>query len=68
MNEVNKINLSEQAKFRLKEIIRIEDYFHQQINQGKSCNKKLSRYVSASDYTDMILIFLSAKSSGACII
>ena len=68
MNEVNKINLSEQTKFWLKEIIRIENYFHQEINQGKSCSKKLSKYVTTSDYTDMILIFLSAKSSGVCII
>ena len=27
MNEINKINLSEQTKFRLSEIIGIENYF-----------------------------------------
>ena len=33
MNEINKTNLSEQTKFRLSEIIGIENYFHQDINQ-----------------------------------
>ena len=68
MNEINKTNLSEQTKFRLSEIIGIENYFHQEINQRKSCSKKLNKYVTAFDYIDKILIVLSATSSGACII
>ena len=68
MNEINKINLSEQTKFRLSEIIGIENYFHQEINQRKSCSKKLSKYVTTFDYIDKILIVLSATSSGVCII
>ena len=68
MNEINKINLSEQTKFRLSEIIGIENYFHQEINQRKSCSKKLNKYVTAFDYIDKILIVLSATSSGVCII
>ena len=68
MNEINKTNLSEQTKFRLSEIIGIENYFHQEINQRKSCSKKLSKYVTAFDYIDKILIVLSATSSGVCII
>ena len=68
MNEFNKINLSEQTKFRLSEIIGIENYFHQEINQRKSCSKKLTRYITAIDYIDKIFIFLSATSSGVCII
>ena len=67
MNEINKINLSEQTKFRLSEIIGIENYFHQEINQRKPCSKKLSKYVTAFDYIDKILIVLSATSSGVCI-
>ena len=66
--EINKTNLSKQTKFRLSEIIRIENYFHQEINQRKSCSKKLSKYVTAFDYIDKILIVLSATSSGVCII
>ena len=68
MNEINKKNLSEQTKFRLSEIIGIENYFHQEINQRKSCSKKLSKYVTTFDYIDKILIVLSATSSGVCII
>ena len=68
MNEINKINLSEQTKFRLSEIIGIENYFHQEINQRKLCSKKLSKYVTAFDYIDKILLVLSATSSGVCII
>ena len=60
--------MSEQTKFRLSEIIGIENYFHQEINQRKSCSKKLSKYVTAFDYIDKILIVLSATSSGVCII
>ena len=68
MNEISIINLSEQTKFRLSKIIGIEDYFHQEINQRKSCSKKLSKYVAAFDYIDRILIVLSVASSGVCII
>ena len=68
MNEINKINLSEQTKFRLSEIIGIENYFHQEINQRKSCSKKLSKYVTAFDYIDKILTVLSATISGVYII
>ena len=68
MNEINKANLSEQTKFRLSEIIGIGNYFHQEINQRKLCSKKLSKYVTAFDYIDKLLIALSAKSSGVCII
>ena len=68
MNEINKINLSEQTKFRLSEIIGIENYFHQEINQRKSCSKKLNKYVAAFNYVDKVLIFLSATSGGVSII
>ena len=68
MNEINKINLSEQTKFRLSEIIGIENYFHQEINQRKLCSKKLSKYIAAFDYIDKFLIVLSATSGGVCVI
>ena len=68
MNEINQINLSEQTKFRLSELIGIENYFHQEINQRKPCSKRLSKYITAFDYIDKILIVLSATSSGVCII
>ena len=68
MNEIDKTNMSEQTKFRLGEIIGIENYFHQEINQRKLCSKKLNKYGTAFDYIDKILIVLSATCCGVCII
>ena len=65
---IDKTDLSEQTKFRLDEISKIENYFIEEINQRKSCSKKLSKYVTAFDYIDKILIVLSATSSGVSII
>ena len=65
---IGKTILSEQTKFRLSEIIGIEYYFYQEINQRKSCSKKLNKYVTAFDYIDKILIVLSATSSELSII
>ena len=63
---IDKTNLTEQAKFRLDEISKIENYFHEDINQKQSCSKKLSKYVAVFDYIDRILSVLSAKSGGVC--
>ena len=52
MDEINKTNLSKQTKFRLSQIIGFENYFHQEINQGKSCSQKLSKDVTAFDYIE----------------
>ena len=68
MDEINKINLSEQTKFRLDEISKIENYFIKEINQRKSCSQKLNKYVTIFDYIDKILIVLSATSGGVSII
>ena len=73
MNESNSIQatdktiLSEQTKFRPSEIIGIENNFYQEINQRKSCSRKLNKYVTAFDYIDKILIVLSTTSSGVSI-
>ena len=50
MNEINKTNLTDQTKFRLNEITKIENYFNSEINQGKLSSKKLSKYVTTFDY------------------
>ena len=60
--------MSKQTKFWLSEIIGIESFFHQNINQRKLFSKKLSKYVTALDYNDKILTVLSGTSSGVCII
>ena len=65
---IDKANLSKQTKFRLYEIIGIENYFHQEINQKKSYSKILSKYITAFDYIDKILIILSERTGGVSII
>ena len=65
---IDKTKLYDQTKFRLSEIIGIENYFHREINQRKWCSKKVNKYVTAFDYIDKILIVLSAKSSGVSLI
>ena len=68
MNEIDKTNLTDQTKFRLNEITKIENYFNSEINQRKLCSKKLSKFVTAFDYIDKILIVLSAATGGVCIV
>ena len=68
IEEIYKINLTEQTKFRLSEISGIENYFYQEINQQKSYSKKLNKYVTIFDYIDKILIILSVTRNGISII
>ena len=63
-----KKNLSEQTKFQLSEIIGIENYFYQGINERKSYIRKLNKYITVFEYIGKILIFLSATSGGVSII
>ena len=67
MDEIDKTDMSEQTKLRLNEISKIQDYFNSEINQKKSCCKKLSKYVAAFDYVDKVLIVVSATSGGVSI-
>ena len=68
MNEIDKTKLTDQIKYRLNEITKIENYFNQKINQRKTCSKRLSKYVAPFDYIDKICIVLSTISGGVCII
>ena len=45
----------------------MKNYFYQEINQRKSCSKKVSKYVTAFDYIEKILTVLSATSGGVSI-
>ena len=60
--------MTEQTEISLNKITEIESYFYKEINQRKSCSKKLSTYVAAFDYIDKILIVLSATTGGVSII
>ena len=59
---IDKTNLTNQTKFPLDEISKVENYFIEEINQRKSCSKKLSKYAAGFDYIDQALIALSATS------
>ena len=65
---ISKINLGEQTKIRLGEIIGIENFFYQEINERKSYIKKLNKYITIFKYIDKILIILSATCGGVSII
>ena len=66
--EIDKTKLTEQTKIRQDKIAETENYFHQEINQRKSYSKKLSKYITAFDYIEKILIVLRATTGGVSII
>ena len=65
---IDKTSLTNQTKFQLDEISKIEKNFIEEINQRKLCSKKLSKYVAVFDYIDPVLIVLNATSGGVSII
>ena len=67
MNKIDKTNLCDQTKFRLNEISKIENYFDSETNQRKLFSKKLSKYATAFDYIEKVLVVLSSTSGGVCI-
>ena len=64
MHEIDQAKLTDQTKFRLYEIKKIDNCFVNDISQQKAYSKNLSRYVTIFDYIDKILIVLSATTSG----
>ena len=48
-------------KYRLDEINKIRDYFHNEIKERKDIIKKLNKYLVSFDYLDKIFITLSAS-------
>ena len=46
----------------------IENHFIEEINQRKSCSRKLNKYVAVFYYIDQALIVLSATSGGVSFI
>ena len=52
MHEIDKTKLSDQTKFRLYKIKRIDNCFANHINQQKVYSKELSRHVTIFDYMD----------------
>ena len=68
MHEIDKTKLSDQTKYRLYEIKKIENYFINEINEREPYSKKLNKYVTNFDNIDKILIVLSAAAGGISII
>ena len=68
IEKIDKTNLTNQTKFRLDEISKIEKFFIEEINLRKWCSKNWSKYVAVFDYIDQTSIVLSATSSGVSII
>ena len=52
----------------MREIIGIEKYFYNEINEEKSYIKKLEKYITIFNYLHKTLIILSATSGGVSII
>ena len=66
--EIDKTNLTDQTKYRLNKITKIENYFIKGKSQRKSCFKKLSKYLTNFDYIEKVLIVLCATSARVSII
>ena len=60
--------MTDQTKFKLNEISKIENNFNSEISLRKLCRKKLSNYVPIFDYVDKMLIVLSAATGWVCIV
>ena len=58
------IKLEVQTNYRLIEIGKIKDYFNQEIQYQQFLTNKLSKYLTAFDYTDKILIVVLTVFSG----
>ena len=59
MSEIINSNLSNQIKFRLKQINKIKDYFNSKIQERIIMIKKLRKYIAAFDCIDKTFIVLS---------
>ena len=56
-----RISLERVNNYRLNQIIKIKDYFNNEINERKDIIKKLNKYIVSFDYLDKIFITLSAS-------
>ena len=61
---IDKTNLTNQTKFQLDKISKIEKFFIEEINQRKWCSKKLKKYLAVFDYIDPALVIVLSAASG----
>ena len=63
MIDLTSISSEDQTNYRLNEISKIKDYFNQEIKYQQFLTDKLSKHLTAFDYTDKILtVFLTVFS------
>ena len=67
-SDLSTLSLNNKTSFRLNEINKIKCYFEFEIREREAVIKKLSKYTAALDYTDKILIVLSATGGRISII
>ena len=58
------ITQSEQTNYRLIEIVKIKDYFNNEIQYKESFTNKLSKYLTVLDYANKILTVVLTVFSG----
>ena len=58
-NEISE--LKDVTKYRLDEINKKKEYFNAEIKERKDIVQKISKYIVAFDYTDIVFITLSAS-------
>ena len=60
MSNIN-LEFNEITKFRLDEIIKIKEYFNNEIKERKDIINKINKYIAGFDYADKVFITLSAS-------
>ena len=58
------INLEDQSNYRLSEVSQIKNYFNEEIQYQQSLTNKLSKYLTAFDYSNKILTVVLTVFSG----
>ena len=64
LNNLETIILDQQTNYRIIEIGKIKDYFHQELKYQQILTSKLSKYLTCFDYADKILTVLLTVFSG----
>ena len=65
METINSELLEDQINYRLNEISNIKDYFNEEIQYQQSLTNKLSKYLTAFDYSNKILTIVLTVFSGS---
>ena len=67
-SSIDTSNLRDQTKFKLNEIIKLQDYFNSEFHKRRTMSKKLIIFLAAFDFIEKILVALSSTSGWVSII